>query len=215
MLGERLSSLVSFECLKLAASVVLLSPYVPLIFMGEEYGESAPFLYFVHHENPDLVESVRRGRREEFKSFQSAGEPPDPQSEKTFYQSKIEWQSKESGSHRILLDYYKELIHLRREIPALSNCNKEQLDVWGLEGQRILFMERGKDESRIFSVFNLGPTEKALEDRIPEGRWRKRVDSSEARWNGPGTALPERTPPEGEIRIQGYSFVLYLQEGPQ
>ncbi len=214
MLGERLSSLVSFECMKLAASVLLLSPYIPLIFMGEEYGELAPFLYFVHHGNPDLIESVRRGRREEFRSFQSAGEPPDPQSEETFCQSKIEWKRRKSGNHRVLLDYYKELIHLRREIPALSNCNKEQLEVWGLEGQRILFMKRGKDESCIYSVFNLGPTERRLEDRIPKGRWRKRVDSSEARWKGPGAALPERMPSEGEIRIRGYGFALYLQEGP-
>ena len=211
MLGERLSSLVSFDCLKLAASVLLLSPYVPLIFMGEEYGESAPFLYFVHHENPDLVESVRKGRMEE--SFQSAGEPPDPQSEETFYKSKIEWKRRETGDHRILVDYYKELINLRREIPALSNCNKERLDVWGLEDQKILFMERWKGESRVFMLFNLGSAERVMNGWVPEGRWRKRVDSSEAKWNGPGTALPERIPSESEMRIRGYSFAMYLQEG--
>ncbi len=66
MLGDRLSRLVPFESLKLAAGVVLTSPFVPLLFMGEEYGETAPFQYFVSHGDPDLVEAVRQGRREEF-----------------------------------------------------------------------------------------------------------------------------------------------------
>ncbi len=97
MLGERLSSLVSFESLKLAAGVLLSSPYVPLLFMGEEYGESAPFLYFVDHSDPALIESVRRGRRKEFESFRFEGEAPDPQAEETFHQSKIDWKKRESG----------------------------------------------------------------------------------------------------------------------
>src|SRR5262249_23569043 len=77
--GERLTALTDFEGLKLAAGLVLLSPYVPLLFMGEEYGETSPFLYFVSHGDPALIDAVRRGRREEFKKFAWQGEPPDPQ----------------------------------------------------------------------------------------------------------------------------------------
>ncbi|MBD3290350.1 malto-oligosyltrehalose trehalohydrolase, partial [candidate division KSB1 bacterium] len=73
MMGERLSHLISFEGLKLAAGVLLLSPYIPLIFMGEEYGESSPFLYFVSHGDPNLIKAVREGRKSEFKSFRWKG----------------------------------------------------------------------------------------------------------------------------------------------
>ncbi len=78
MLGERLSQLVSFEPLKLAAAAVILSPYVPLLFMGEEYGEEAPFQYFISHGDAGLIDAVRNGRRGEFASFGWLGEPPDP-----------------------------------------------------------------------------------------------------------------------------------------
>ena len=90
LLGERLSRLVSFESLKLAAGAVILSPFTPLLFMGEEYGETAPFHYFVSHSDPDLIEAVRKGRLEEFAAFRWMGDPPDPQAEKTFQRSKLQ-----------------------------------------------------------------------------------------------------------------------------
>src|SRR5947207_160336 len=77
MMGERLGQLVSFEACKLAAATVLLSPLIPMLFMGDEYGETAPFQYFISHSNPDLVEAVRRGRKEEFAGFEWRGDPPD------------------------------------------------------------------------------------------------------------------------------------------
>ena len=90
MFGERLSQLVSLEALKLAASAVLLSPFIPLLFMGEEYGEVAPFQYFISHLDPQLVDAVRRGRREEFAAFAWQGEPPDPQDIATFQRAKLD-----------------------------------------------------------------------------------------------------------------------------
>ena len=92
--GDRLTAVASFEQLKLAAAAVLLSPYVPLLFMGEEYGEKAPFQYFVSHSDPSIIEAVRKGRGDEFSSFEWAGELPDPQSEKTFLDSKLDWESR-------------------------------------------------------------------------------------------------------------------------
>jgi 1,4-alpha-glucan branching enzyme len=88
MLGERLSQLIPFEALKVAAGAVLLSPYLPLLFMGEEYGETRPFLYFVSHGDADLVEAVRQGRKAEFRDFHAQGEPPDAVSPDTFLQVK-------------------------------------------------------------------------------------------------------------------------------
>ena len=89
MKGDRLSTLVPFEALKLAAGMVLFSPHIPLLFMGEEYGEEGPFQYFVSHSDPELIEAVRKGRREEFAAFRWEGEIPDPQDEATFLRSKI------------------------------------------------------------------------------------------------------------------------------
>src|SRR6202790_1374279 len=87
--GERLTGLVSFEALKLAAGITLLSPFVPMLFMGEEYGEPAPFQYFTSHGDPELGEAVRRGRREEFAAFGWEGSVPDPQNEHTFSRSSL------------------------------------------------------------------------------------------------------------------------------
>ena len=89
MLGDRLSATLSFEQQKLAAGAVLLSPFIPLLFMGEEYGETAPFQYFVSHSDPALIEAVRQGRREEFAAFAWQGEVPDPQDEATFRRSRL------------------------------------------------------------------------------------------------------------------------------
>ena len=86
-MGERLITLAGFETAKLAAGAIILSPFLPLIFMGEEWGATAPFQYFVSHCDPGLIEAVRSGRKQEFANFTWAGEPPDPASEETFRRS--------------------------------------------------------------------------------------------------------------------------------
>ena len=119
-LGERLSTLLPFDKLKLGAALLLLSPYVPLLFMGEEYGETNPFQYFVSHTDPALVEAVRTGRRKEFKSFGWADRVPDPQAEQTFARSRLDRAELEGAPwHRELLAMYRDLLHLRRTEPAL------------------------------------------------------------------------------------------------
>src|SRR5215210_1614096 len=128
MLGERIASLVDFESLKLAAGALLLSPFVPLLFMGEEWGETAPFLYFVDHSGPDLIEAVRAGRKEEFAAFGWREEPPDPQSEETFERCRLVQCQHESGRHAALHGFYKELIRLRKSVPALAHLSKEGVE---------------------------------------------------------------------------------------
>ncbi len=125
MLGERLSSLVDFESLKLAAGAMFFSPYVPMLFMGEEYGEQAPFLYFTSHGDKDLIEAVREGRKKEFSDFLGDREPPDPHSEKTFNRSKLTWDYGDDEKKKKLLDYYKRLISIKKEHPALKPGNRE------------------------------------------------------------------------------------------
>jgi len=212
LLGERLSQLTSFEGLKLAAGIVILSPYVPLLFMGEEYGEEVPFLYFVSHSDPDLVQAVRAGRKEEFKHFAWRVDPPDPQEEGTFLRSKLNWEKREDGNPRVLLNFYKDLIRLRREIPALSNLDKDSLEVCGFEAEKLIFMRRWKGTCEVFYILNLGAADVNPRVYLPEGRWRKILDSSDRIWNGPGTFLPESIRSGEEVTVRGHGLALYLKE---
>lgn len=197
MFGERLGQLVSFEALKLAAGVVLLSPFIPLLFMGEEYGETAPFPYFVSHSDPELVEAVRRGRQEEFAAFAWKGETPDPQDETTFLHAKLNHKLRRDGQHRVLYDFYRELIRLRRTLPALTSLSKETMEVRGYEAQKVLFVRRWSRDDETCTVFQFGETEVSVALPVPEGRWRRVLDSSDERWQGSGSSLPEHLASEG------------------
>ncbi|RYE11694.1 MAG: malto-oligosyltrehalose trehalohydrolase, partial [Sphingobacteriaceae bacterium] len=128
MLGERSSNLYTFETLKLLAGAVFTAPFLPLLFMGEEYGEQNPFQYFISHTDADLTEKVRKGRREEFADFDMKGEVPDPADEATFMHSKLSWNPEEK-LHKILFQYYKNLITLRKKLPALNHLNRQHLEV--------------------------------------------------------------------------------------
>jgi maltooligosyltrehalose trehalohydrolase len=211
MLGERLASLVSFESLKLAAGAVLLSPYIPLLFMGEEYGEDAPFLYFVDHSDPVLLDAVRRGRKEEFKSFVAKGEPPDPASVETFLASRPDLDKRLSGNHAVMLDFYRELIRLRKEIPALSVPEKDHLRVSVREEEMLALVERWKGESRVLCLFNFNESESKATFPGKGDGWTKILDSSERVWNGPGSSLPDGIRQGTDFTINGRSCGVYLK----
>jgi maltooligosyltrehalose trehalohydrolase len=211
--GERLSWLVSFEALKLAAGVVLLSPFVPLLFMGEEYGETAPFEYFVSHSDPGLIEAVRRGRREEFAAFRWQGVPSDPQDEATFLQAKVNHELRRQGDHRVLLDFYREVMRLRKELPALNRLSLEHLEVDWLERDRVLVLRRWSDSEEAGAIFHFGKAEVTRNVPLPRGRWHKLLDSAAPRWNGPASTGPETLDSEGEVSLTlpPWSWVLYLK----
>ncbi len=111
--GEMIGSLIPFEKQKLAAVLLLLSPNTPLIFMGQEYGEQAPFQYFIDHEDPDLIRAVREGRKREFLSF-GWKSIPDPASVKTFSASKLKWKLNQKR-HKEMLGFYQDLIAFRKK----------------------------------------------------------------------------------------------------
>ena len=215
MLGERLSQLVPFEGLKLAAAAVLLSPFIPLLFMGEEYGETAPFLYFVSHGDSSLVEAVRKGRRDEFSAFSWLGEPPDPQDEATFLRTKLDHRLRGQGYHRTLLQFYTELIRLRQAVPALSSLSKEQMDVLAIDKQRLLFIHRWSGPSEAALVLNLSEAPVSAGVPLPLGRWRKLLDSAEEGWLGDGSLVPERIDSDGEVNLplSPRAAVLFLRQG--
>ncbi|MFH1926382.1 MAG: malto-oligosyltrehalose trehalohydrolase [Chloroflexota bacterium] len=212
--GERLSGLVSFEQLKLAAALYLLSPFVPLVFMGEEYGETAPFPYFISHSEPALIEAVRKGRREEFSTFRWQGDIPDPQDEATFKRARLNHHLRNESEHRTLFAFYQELIRLRKQIAALRSLNKKAMKVIGYEKERVLFLHRWKDESEAIIIYNCGEDESVVSLPVPVGRWQKRLDSAEAAWGGDGSSTPETLQSQGEpgFQVMPASAVLFVKE---
>jgi maltooligosyltrehalose trehalohydrolase len=214
MLGERLGHLVSFEAQKLAAGVLLLAPFVPLLFMGEEYGEDAPFPYFVSHSDPELIEAVRRGRAEAFAAFRWQAEPPDPQAEETFLQAKLNRELRRQGRHRLLWELHQELLRLRRTRPALARLGKRQIEVQGFEAPPVVSWRRWNEDDEAVAAFHFGEGEARIELPAPAGRWKKEVCSADRRWGGPGDA-PARFSSGGvlELTLAGQSFALFSREG--
>jgi len=119
-IGERTSRLLSSGRLKIGAALVLTSPFVPMLFQGEEWGASTPFLYFADHKDAAIGEAVRQGRRKEFSAFDWKPEDiPDPQAEDTFLRSKLNWDEADRPPHSDILHWYRTLVNLRRRLPAL------------------------------------------------------------------------------------------------
>jgi maltooligosyltrehalose trehalohydrolase len=173
MMGERLSTLVSPSKLRLAAAIVILSPFIPMLFMGEEYGETAPFQYFTSHNDADLIEAVRKGRLEEFDDFDWHGEPPDPHDEGTFNRSKLTRQE-----HAELRNLYRELLRLRREIPALRSLDLDAVETHADDERRTLLVKRGDT----LLALNFGGKAQTIE--LPfEGRWTPILETGGRDWN--------------------------------
>ncbi len=208
--GERLSALVGFEALKLAAGAVLCSPYIPLLFMGEEHGEDNPFLYFVNHMDPDLVEAVRRGRKEEFKDFEWEREPPDPASEDTFERSRLDWSKRGRDKHARMLAFYKELIALRKSHPALARPDKKNARAWD-RGKVVMCLRRNGDEEAL-CIMDFSDAGEEIGPDVPAGKWRKLLDSADAEWHGPGAILPQIMRSKDRARAGPYNFALYIKE---
>ncbi|HEY9632621.1 MAG TPA: malto-oligosyltrehalose trehalohydrolase [Coleofasciculaceae cyanobacterium] len=212
MLGERLTHLVSFEGLKLAAGALLLSPYIPMLFMGEEYGEDSPFLYFISHTDSDLVEAVRQGRKREFADFHAEGEFIDPFSLDAFQQSTLKWDKRQEGKHKALLELYQHLIQLRRTMPALKTLDKQNLEASAVEEDKLLLLRRGSGGSQILGLMNFNDKEVTCQATSSDGIWRKILDSSDAKWMGSGSTMPEKLIRDQEVTISPQSFALYELE---
>ncbi|HEY9877348.1 MAG TPA: malto-oligosyltrehalose trehalohydrolase [Leptolyngbyaceae cyanobacterium] len=216
MMGDRLTTLVPFEGLKLLAGAVLLSPYIPMLFMGEEYGEEAPFLYFISHSDPDLIAAVREGRQREFEAFHTGGEAPDAFSRDTFNASKLNWKLRETGHHQALWTLYQTLIRMRREMPALqmveapAECNDDWQEPLKAEcvGDQVILLQRWSDNQKVACLMNFG-TEPAEQPVKVNGTWQKSLDSADEMWKGPGSQCPAVLDTNQSITLPSHSFVLY------
>ncbi len=120
--GERTAALVSDGRLRVAAALLLTTPFVPMLFQGEEWGASTPFQYFTSHSDPALGRAVSDGRRQEFAAFGwDPADVPDPQDPATFRRSRLDWAEPGREPHAGLLAWHRELIALRRRVPALTD----------------------------------------------------------------------------------------------
>jgi maltooligosyltrehalose trehalohydrolase len=183
--GERLSTLVPFPALKLAAGLVLSAPNIPLLFMGEEYGETAPFLYFTSHTDPALAQAVREGRRREFARFAWGQEVPDPQELETFQRSLLNHHTRTQNSSRALLRFYQEMIALRKQSPTLHSCRKDHLEVTVLAEVPILLIHRWQpQEDELLLVASFSAFTVTVKPPLPPGQWRKILDAAAARFDG-------------------------------
>ena len=152
-IGDRISHIAGFERAKIAAALVLTSPFIPLIFQGEEWATSSPFQYFADHRDTHLAHSVSEGRKREFSAFGwNPDEIPDPESPATFQRSKLNWAEHEKPQHTEMLAWYRELIRLRRTTPSLNDGDPRHLNAFYNERENWIRIERGT----ITVICNLG-----------------------------------------------------------
>ncbi|MGZ4434799.1 MAG: DUF3459 domain-containing protein, partial [Trebonia sp.] len=161
--GDRISSGLPTELVKVGAGLVLTAPYTPMLFMGEEWGADTPWQYFTDHVDPGLAQAVAAGRRAEFAAHGwGAGEVPHPQDGATFVRSKLDWSEPGKEPHCGLLAWYRELIALRRARPELTDPRLDRMHVDYDEDERWLVLRRG----RLRIAANLGNGN----PRLPLGR---------------------------------------------
>jgi maltooligosyltrehalose trehalohydrolase len=165
-IGERLSHLLEPPILKATAALLLLSPFVPMLFQGEEWGADTPFLFFTdHHE--ELGRLVTEGRRREFAAFDWHGkEVPDPHAPETFERSKLRWSELDEPAHRDILDWHRALVALRRTIP-LGTPAEVAFD----ESGRWLTLQRGN----LIAAFNFADQPQRIP--LPPGDWQPTLAS--------------------------------------
>ncbi len=207
MLGERLSALVDFESLKLAAGTFLLSPYLPLLFMGEEYAEEAPFLYFISHTDDELVAAVQEGRKAEFEAFHWDRPYPDPQAPETFRESKLHWDQRTHDRHHILLAFYRRLLELRRGIPHV--VSKKNLTVEVLPRQKTMLWHRRHEWGEVSGLMTFDTTPQEVSLPVSQRVWVKILDSADPKWEGPGAMRAETADKRQRVIMSPRSMAVF------
>jgi len=188
--GARLCALTDLDGSKIAAAMLLLAPYVPMLFMGEEYGDDSPFFYFISHSDKALIKAVQEGRRNEFKEFTKPGiDFPDPQSEEIFNQSKLQWSKANTDQHKILLEWYKQLISLRRSHAALQCFDKNCVRTEVLQQDGIVLHRTDATcKKELVALFNI--SSEAIPYYLPgnNGTYNTLIYSTESKWQPANTS---------------------------
>ena len=195
--GERLSMLLDVPRLKAVAALTILSPFVPMLFQGEEWGAGTPFLYFTDHQDPKLAHAVSEGRVREFASFGWAEEVPDPQAAETFERSKLDWSEMTRPRHAELLDWYRRLIALRAS-RSLGRGRAKPKVRFDEKAQWLRFEHAG-----LAALFNFGDAPCRIP--LPAGSWIPALASDA------GDGSPARADHSGTMEIAGHGTFIYCR----
>ena len=211
--GKRLSSLVSSGQQKLAAVLTLSSPFLPLLFMGEEYGETAPFLYFTSFDDPGLAAAVTAGRKKELGSHYSESEFADPQAPGTFEHCKLDWSKTEVSPHAEILRLYRDLISLRRRHLSLANCRKELTEIQFNEQRKWLLMKRSDPSgSGALLVFSFSSEAQSIPVLDSDHSWRLALWTGDAIYGGGSGPRPvERPGPVSQLSLAGFEAAILIR----
>jgi maltooligosyltrehalose trehalohydrolase len=191
--GERPHHLISPEAYRALSMLLCLSPYTPMLFMGQEWGATSPFLYFCDH-NKQLAPLITEGRRREFSGFSgftdhaSLKKIPDPQSESTFLQSKLRWAEVREGEHAATLALYTECLRLRRTNAAFRPDTRDSWEVSRLDWGAGAIRYRAEKEEYLLIFDPDGAHQGAIQNDNGK-RWACLFDSNEVRFGGDGGAL--------------------------
>jgi maltooligosyltrehalose trehalohydrolase len=206
-LGDRLTAKLSFEALKLVAATLLLSPHVPMLFMGEEYGEKNPFQYFISHTDEELVKMVQEGRKKEFSYFTWEGDIPDPQAEETFRHCKLSW-THLAGEHAVLLSFYTFLISFRKQRIAMKGFERKHVRVFQIPDRKIIGMERTFESDYILIFFN-------FEKNVAQFSYQDVIglkmffDSSAAHWKPDRKDVPTLSRTDNSVVMGPESVIIF------
>jgi maltooligosyltrehalose trehalohydrolase len=199
--GDRLGALVPFEAVKLAAGLMFAAPALPLLFMGEDYGETAPFQFFTSFLDRELAAAVRRGRANEFSRFAWQGAVPDPGDPATFVRSRLNQALATAPRHRALREYYRAWLTLRRSHPALGAGNKPLTRASLDPANAVLSMSRSTPSGEtVHLTANLTGQRRPWS---PSPTWRLLLDSAETRFGGP--ARDRRA----SLHLEPFQLLLY------
>ncbi len=184
-LGERISSLISFESLKLAAGAMLVSPWVPMLFMGEEYAEENPFLYFISHEDASLTKKVKLGRKREFRDFFKHEDMPDIASGEALLRSKLSWNESGDQSKQQMLAFYQKLIFLRREHPLMETANGGQAKAEATPCRQGIMITRTNGHESLITLMNFSEQKLVFEvAKLQTDKAELLVYSAHEKWSG-------------------------------
>jgi maltooligosyltrehalose trehalohydrolase len=221
MHGDRLTGSITSARLRLAAAAVLLSPFTPMLFMGEEYGSRAPFPFFTDFDDRALIQAVRAGRKAEFASFSWDDEPPDPQSPTTFNSAVLDWDVRNDASHAPVLALHRRLIELRRTAAGVRSADAMSTDILDTSGAEspgdtaegvIAILRRASEQSSLL-LLNFA-SETARIDVPATGRgWRCVLDTESVAFGGAGSSIPDVLDPDGHrIELAQHSAVLLVHD---
>jgi maltooligosyltrehalose trehalohydrolase len=209
--GDRLGGGVSPGAFRTMSALLLFSPYVPLIFMGQEWNASTPFLYFTDH-NPELGRLVTEGRRREFQAFASfqGAEIPDPQAEETFLRSKLQYEEIDKPEHGGVRALYHDLLRLRADHPAMRMRERGSFEARAVGDDGLVLVRRGGGKELALWVCLRGELRQSVGDSL---MWQIVVATDERRYGGEGAEKVREGLVNGEVRLEGPAAVVIEREG--